>query len=36
MSHEPGGTSVNNVCHWIQIYRKGIMHKFDYGTVKNI
>lgn len=36
MSHEPGGTSVNNVEHWVQIFRKGKMHRFDYGTVRNL
>lgn len=31
ISHEPGGTSINNVLHWIQIYRQGHLHRYDHG-----
>jgi hypothetical protein len=36
VAHEPGGTSVNSVKHWIQTYRNGKFRKFDYGKAKNL
>jgi hypothetical protein len=36
MSHEPGGSSINNVHHWVQIYRRGRMCRFDYGREGNM
>jgi hypothetical protein len=37
ITHEPGGSSVNNALHWVQCYRQGgIMRKFNYGLEKNI
>jgi hypothetical protein len=36
LSHEPGGSSVNNVLHWVQIYRRGYFHKYDHGKTKNM
>ncbi|EGG23596.1 hypothetical protein DFA_05730 [Cavenderia fasciculata] len=35
MSHEPGGTSVQNVLHWSQAVKTGYQ-KFDYGTKGNL
>jgi len=34
-SHEPGGTSVQNMAHWGQSIRKGSYSMFDYGTSGN-
>eukprot|EP01015_Nassula_variabilis_P018146 TRINITY_DN293_c0_g2_i4.p1 TRINITY_DN293_c0_g2~~TRINITY_DN293_c0_g2_i4.p1 ORF type:complete len:142 (-),score=32.59 TRINITY_DN293_c0_g2_i4:17-442(-) len=31
-SHEPGGSSVKNVMHWMQNYQKEGFYYFDYGT----
>jgi hypothetical protein len=32
ITHEPGGSSVNNALHWVQCYRQGgVMRKFNYG-----
>lgn len=37
ISHEPGGSSITNVLHWIQMFRnKGILCKFDYGKKTNL
>lgn len=37
ITHEPGGSSVNNAIQWVQCYRQGgVMRKFDYGNEKNI
>lgn len=37
ISHEPGGSSITNVLHWIQMYRKnGILARYDYGKKKNM
>lgn len=36
ISHEPGGSSINNALHWIQIYRRGYLHKYDHGKIRNI
>lgn len=36
ITHEPGGSSVNNALHWVQCYRQGgTMRKFNYGKRKN-
>jgi len=35
ITHLPGGASTNNTLQWVQCYRKGKMHKFDYGDVAN-
>lgn len=35
-AHEPGGTSVPSIKHWIQAYRYGKFRKYDYGKEKNI
>ena len=34
--YEPGGTSVQNMKHWIQIYKAKRAQKYDYGTIENI
>ena len=35
--YEPGGTSLRNMKHWIQIYKAKRAQKYDYGTkVKNL
>jgi pimeloyl-ACP methyl ester carboxylesterase len=31
----PGGTSLQNVKHWIQLYKKKKLIKYDYGIIKN-
>lgn len=32
ITHEPGGSSVNNALHWVQCYRQGgVMSRFNYG-----
>ena len=36
ISQEPGGASVTNAHHWIQMYRSGKFARFDYGTKKNL
>jgi hypothetical protein len=37
VTHEPGGSSINNTLHWVQCYRQGgVMHKFNYGAKKNM
>jgi len=33
---EPGGTSVQNLMHWMQLVRNGGFSKFDYGKAKNL
>ena len=35
VSHEPGGTSIQSVKHWVQTYRNGKFRKYDYGATKN-
>lgn len=35
-SHEPGGTSVKNILHWMQLLRTDQIKKFDYGKEENI
>lgn len=35
VSHEPGGTSIQSVKHWVQAYRHGKFRKYDYGKAKN-
>ena len=34
--YEPGGTSVQNMKHWIQIYKAKKVQKYDYGLVENL
>lgn len=34
--NEPGGTSIKNIEHWIQIISSKKMHRFDYGKKENI
>ena len=34
--HQPGGTSLQNMRHWLQDYEKKKMTKFDFGTIKNL
>ena len=34
--HEPGGTSMKNVMHWIQMIRSKRFQRFDYGKQKNL
>jgi hypothetical protein len=37
ITHEPGGSSVNNALHWVQCYRHGgVMRRFDYGKKANL
>lgn len=37
ITHEPGGSSVNNALHWVQCYRQGgIMRRFNYGKKGNL
>ena len=36
ISQEPGGASVTNAHHWIQMYRSGKFARFDYGKKKNM
>ena len=37
ITHEPGGSSVNNALHWVQCYRQGgVMKKFNFGKHKNL
>ena len=33
---EPGGTSKKNLLHWIQVFKKKKMQKFDYGKEENL
>lgn len=35
IAHEPGGASVNNLKHWIQLAKSKEFRKFDYGKKKN-
>lgn len=35
VSHEPGGTSIQSVKHWVQTYRHGKFRKYDYGKHRN-
>lgn len=34
--YEPGGTSIKNILHWIQIYHKQEFTSYDYGQKKNL
>ena len=34
--YEPGGTSLQNMKHWIQIYKAKRAQKYDYGLVENL
>ena len=34
--YEPGGTSLRNMKHWIQIYKAKRLQKYDYGELKNL
>lgn len=37
ITHEPGGSSVNNALHWVQCYRQGgVMKKFNFGKNTNL
>lgn len=36
LSHEPGGSSIMNIIHWVQMFRKGRFHFYDYGKKKNL
>ena len=36
MGHDPAGTSVNTVLHFIQGVESGKFRKFDYGRKKNL
>jgi len=33
--NEPGGTSMQNVCHWTQVVRAKRFQKYDYGKAEN-
>ena len=35
ISHEPGGSSITNVQHWIQFYKNKRLARFDHGKRKN-
>eukprot|EP01022_Parablepharisma_sp_SALTPOND_P011369 TRINITY_DN1473_c1_g1_i2.p2 TRINITY_DN1473_c1_g1~~TRINITY_DN1473_c1_g1_i2.p2 ORF type:complete len:442 (-),score=28.45 TRINITY_DN1473_c1_g1_i2:2975-4174(-) len=35
-ANEPGGTSVKNLMHWLQLLRRGGFKKFDYGKKGNV
>jgi pimeloyl-ACP methyl ester carboxylesterase len=34
--HQPGGTSLQNMRHWLQAFEKKKMTKFDFGAIKNL
>ncbi|GMS80018.1 hypothetical protein PENTCL1PPCAC_2193 [Pristionchus entomophagus] len=34
LSHNPAGTSTQNILHWLQMVEKGTVSRFDYGTTK--
>ena len=34
--HEPGGTSAENIVHWIQMMNSGNFQRYDYGQEENI
>ena len=34
--YEPGGTSLRNMKHWIQIYKAKKVQKYDFGSAKNL
>mmetsp|Transcript_20030 Transcript_20030/g.17706 ORF Transcript_20030/g.17706 Transcript_20030/m.17706 type:complete len:439 (+) Transcript_20030:12-1328(+) len=34
--HEPGGTSLNNMLHWLQMSNSGLFQRMDYGEEENI
>jgi pimeloyl-ACP methyl ester carboxylesterase len=34
-AHEPGGTSVQNMIHWLQMVRSDLYQMFDYGAIEN-
>ena len=34
--YEPGGTSLKNMKHWIQIYKAKRLQKYDYGELNNL
>lgn len=34
--YEPGGTSIKNILHWLQIYTSQKLAKFDYGKSQNL
>ena len=34
--NEPGGTSLQNMKHWIQIYNAKKVQKYDYGEIENL
>ena len=34
--HQPGGTSLQNMRHWLQAFEKKKMTKYDFGTIKNL
>ena len=34
--YEPGGTSIQNLKHWIQIYEAKQVQKYDYGMIDNM
>ena len=36
VTHEPGGASINNVNHWVQVYRRGHLARYDYGKKQNM
>jgi len=35
-SHEPGGTSVQNMIHWAQLVRSKLFQAYDYGDIGNL
>ena len=35
-ANEPGGTSIQNLEHWVQIMKFGVVRKFDYGETGNL
>ena len=35
IAHEPGGASINNLKHWIQLTKTEHFRKFDYGQRRN-
>ena len=34
--YEPGGTSLRNMKHWIQVYKAKKVQKYDFGTTENL
>lgn len=36
LSHEPGGSSIMNIIHWVQMFRKRKLHFYDFGKKRNL